>query len=138
MLSYPVILEPDDNDTFLVTSPDFPELTTFGDDRDEAVARAVDALEEAIAARMYDGKDIPLPSQGAECAELPTIITAKVMLYQGMREQGIGKAELARRLDWRLTQVDRVVDINHRSRLDDMDAALRAVGHRLTVAAVGD
>ena len=138
MLSYPVILEPDDNDTFLVTSPDFPELTTFGDDRYEAVARAVDALEEAIAARMYDGKDIPLPSQGAECAVLPTIITAKVMLYQGMREQGIGKAELARRLDWRLAQVDRVVDINHRSRLDDMDAALRAVGHRLTVAAVGD
>ncbi len=135
MLSYPVHLEPDDNDTILVTSPDFPELTTFGDDRDEAVARAADALEEAIAARMYDGKDIPPPSQGVEYAVLPTLIASKAMLYQGMREQGINKAELARRLGWRLTQVDRVMDINHRSRLDDMDAALQTVGCRLTVLA---
>ena len=135
MLAYPMRLEPDD-DTILVTSPDFPELTTFGYDRDEALARAVDALEEAIAARMYDREDIPSPSQGADCAVLPALITAKVMLYQGMREQGIGKAELARRLGWTLTQVDRAVDINHRSRLDDMDAALRAVGCQLTVTAL--
>ena len=133
MLAYPVALQPDDNDTFLVTSPDFPELTTYGEDREEALARAVDALEEAIAARMYDRKDIPPPSEGTECAALSAIITAKVMLYQGMREQGVGKVQLAKRLNWRLSRVDRVVDINHRSRLDDMDAALRVVGRRLTV-----
>ena len=135
MLAYPMRLEPDD-DTLLVTSPDFPELTTFGYDRDEAIARAVDALNEAIAARMHDREDIPTPSQGADCVALPALITAKVLLYQGMREQGVGKAELARRLGWTLTQVDRAVDVNHRSRLDDMDAALRAVGCRLTVTAL--
>ena len=135
MLAYPVHLEPDDNDTFLVTSLDFPELTTFGDDREEAIARAVDALEEAIAARMYDGKDIPVPSQGEDYAVLPTLIEAKAMLYRRMREQGIGKLELARSLGWLLTRVDRVVDINHRSRLDDIDAALRAVGCQLYVSA---
>ena len=124
MLAYPVHLEPDDNDTFLVTSLDFPELTTFGDDR-----------EEAIAARMYDGKDIPVPSQGEDYAVLPTLIEAKAMLYRRMREQGIGKLKLARSLGWLLTQVDRVVDINHRSRLDDIDAALRAVGCHLYVSA---
>ena len=47
MLAYPVLLE-DDDGAVLATSPDFPELTTFGDDREEATARAVDALEEAI------------------------------------------------------------------------------------------
>ena len=78
-------------------------------------------------------KDIPPPSPGEECAVLSAIITAKVLLYQGMREQGVGKVELARRLNWRLSRVDRVVDINHRSRLDDMDAALRVVGRRVTV-----
>ena len=136
MLAYPVHIEPDDNGTFLVTSPDFPELTTFGDDREEAIARAVDALEEAIAARMYNREDISCPSQGADCAVLPALITAKVMLYQGMRNRGIGKAELAQRLGWTLTQVDRAIDINHRSRLDDMDSALRAVGCQLTVTAL--
>ena len=42
MLAYPIILEDDDR-TVLATSPDFPELTTFGEDRDEAISRAADA-----------------------------------------------------------------------------------------------
>ena len=134
MLAYPISLEEDDG-TVLVTSPDFPELTTFGEDRDEAVARAVHALEEAIAARIHDRKDVPTPSQGETYAVLPTLTSVKVMLYQGMRDQGVGKAELARRLGWHLPQVDRVLDLQHRSRLDQMDAALGAIGRRLHVTA---
>ena len=57
------------------------------------------------------------------------------MLYQEMKAQGIGKAELARRLGWRLPQVDRALDLQHHSRLDLMDAALGAVGRRLHVTA---
>ena len=91
MLAYPIVLD-DDDGTVLVTSPDFPELTTYGDDPDEAVARAVDALEEAIAARIHDRKDVPAPSEGQTCAVLPTLTSVKVILYQGMRDQGVGKA----------------------------------------------
>ena len=134
MLAYPMTLE-DDNGTFLATSPDFPELTTFGDDREEAIARSVHALEEAIAARIHDRKDIPTPSRGEIYAVLPTLTSVKVMLYQGMRNQGIGKAQLARRLGWHMPQVDRVLDVQHRSRLDMMDAALGAIGRRLHVTA---
>ena len=79
MLKYPVILETDD-DTVLVTTPDFPELTTFGMDREEAIARAVDALEEAIAGRMHDGREIPYPSPGPEFAVLPTLTTIQVLI----------------------------------------------------------
>ena len=132
MLSYPIKLEEDDG-TMMATSPDFPELTTFGDDRDEAIARAVGALGEAIAARIHDGRDIPPPSKGNTRATLPTLTAIKVTLYRDMREQGIGKAELARRLGWHLPQVDRVLDVQHRSRLDRMEAALMAVGRRLEV-----
>ncbi len=134
MLAYPVALE-DDDGAVLVTSPDFPEMTTFGEDREEAVARAVDALEEAIAARIHDRDDIPKPSKGKVFATLPSLTSVKVLLYQGMREQGIGKAELARRLGWHLPQVDRVLDVEHHSRLDQMDAALSAIGWRLDVNA---
>ena len=134
MLAYPIDLE-DDYGTFLATSPDFPELTTFGQDREEAIARAADALEEAIAARMHDRKDIPSPSRGATYAVLPTLTSVKVMLYQGMRDQGVGKADLARRLGWHMPQVDRVLDVQHRSRLDMMDAALGAIGRQLHVTA---
>ncbi|MXY78556.1 MAG: type II toxin-antitoxin system HicB family antitoxin [Chloroflexi bacterium] len=133
MLAYPIVLE-DDDGSVLATCPDFPEVTTFGDDREEALARAGDALQEAIAARIHDRKDIPPPSRGEPCAVLPTLTVVKVMLYQGMREQGIGKAELARRLGWHMPQVDRVLDVQHRSRLDQMDAALAAMGRQLHVS----
>ena len=134
MIAYPITLE-DDDGTLLATSPDFPELTTFGDDREETIARAIHALEEAIAARIHDRRDIPTPSRGETYAILPTLTSVKVMLYQGMREQGVGKAELARRLGWHMPQVDRVLDVQHRSRLDMMDAALGAIGQRLHVTA---
>lgn len=136
MLYYPIELRKDGG-TVLVTSPDFPEVATFGDDHNEALGRAVDALEEAIAARIHDRKDIPMPSPSGDVhATLPTLTAVKVILYQGMRDQNIGKAELARRLGWHLPQVDRVLDVNHHSRLDRMDAALRAIGRRLEVTSV--
>ena len=86
MLCYTVNLE-DDEGSVLVTAPDFPELTTFGEDRDEALMRAVDALEEAVAARIHDRKDIPLPTPSGTCVQLPTLTAIKVILYQGMRDK---------------------------------------------------
>ena len=61
-----------------------------------------------------------------------------MILYQGMKDQGVGKAELARRLGWHLPQVDRVLDVRHRSRLDRMDAALRAIGRQIEVRVSDD
>lgn len=86
MLSYPIELQ-DDDGTVLATSPDFPELTTFGDDRDEALARAVGALEEAIAARIHDGEDIPTPSDGAVRVMLPALTASQIMRYGRSRHR---------------------------------------------------
>ena len=47
MIAYPVILTPDSNGTLLVTSPDFPELTSFGDTLEDALEWARGALLEA-------------------------------------------------------------------------------------------
>ena len=44
VMRYGVVLTPDDNDTVLVTAPDLPDATTFGEDREDALARAVDAI----------------------------------------------------------------------------------------------
>ena len=50
-----------------------------------------------------------------------------------MREEGIRKTELARRLGWHLPQVDRLLDLDRASRLDQVEAALGALGLRLDV-----
>ena len=84
MLTSPIELAEDDG-TVLVTSPDFPELTTFSDDQDEATARAVDALEEAIAARISNREAIPPPSRGQIVVSLPTLTAIKVLLHQRMQ-----------------------------------------------------
>ena len=50
-----------------------------------------------------------------------------------MKTAGIRKADLARKLDWRVTQIDRLLDLNHASRLDQIEAALAALKKRLIV-----
>lgn len=135
MLAYPVRLRPDDG-TVLVTSPDFPEITTFGEDEADALLHAADALEEAIAARIAAKQDIPSPSRGRRLVRLPTQTSLKVLLYQEMRRQGITKAQLARRLSWHPPQVDRLLDLNHASRLDQIDAAFSVLGASLDISVI--
>lgn len=138
MLEYPLELEPDDNGTILATCPDLPEVTTFGEDEDEARLRAVDAIEEALAARIAHRREIPRPSEslGRIVAALPARTALKVALYGEMRSTGVKKAELARRLHMHAPQVDRLLDLNHASRLDQMEAAFGALGKRLDVRVV--
>jgi predicted RNase H-like HicB family nuclease len=64
-LPYRILLEPDDNGTFLVTCPALPEVTTFGKNRRDVAVRAGDAIEEALAARISDGQNVPLPEDQA-------------------------------------------------------------------------
>ena len=137
--AYPAILTEDDNDTLMVTFPDFPEAATFGEGRDDALARAHDALATTIMARMRDRQSIPRPSRSSRrrgagvVAEirLGSLATAKVELYRVMRAADVRKADLARRLGCDPRQVDRLLDLRHGSRLDQIDQALASLGKRL-------
>ena len=91
MISYRVKLK-DDEGTVLLTSPDFPELVTFGNDKADALSYAVGAFEEAIAARVSDREEIPLPSKGKASdprVTLPVQAEVKVLLYQQMWKSGV-------------------------------------------------
>ncbi len=133
MLVYPIVLTPDDNDTVMATSPDFPEVTTFGEDNDDALLHAIDALEEAIAARIAHREDLPHPSKGKHIVALPSQTAVKVLLYRSMRERDMTKAKLARALNWHAPQVDRLFDVRHASRLDQLDSAFNALGLSLEI-----
>ena len=58
---------------------------------------------------------------------------AKAALYDAMIAQGVGRAELARRLRWHLAQVNRVLDFRHTSKMEQVEAALAALGLRLVI-----
>lgn len=135
-LSYPVRMEADDNDTYLVTFVDFKEGATFGATRKEALAHAVSALETLIIGRMLDKEDIPRasPAKGRPTVTLPPMSAAKAALYMAMRDVGMRKATLARKLGWSPTQVDRLLDLRHNSRLDQLEAAFEVLGKVIEIS----
>jgi antitoxin HicB len=135
MLRYAVKLSKDTNKTILVDVPAIPIAHTYGKDREEALRRAVDAIETALMVYIADREPIPPPDRGARgnFVTLPILTEAKVALYSAMRQSRIGKAELARRLNCHLPQVDRLLDLNHASRIDQLEAALGALGKRMAI-----
>ena len=62
-LHYAVVLEPDDG-AFQVIVPAFPEIHTFAETVDEALASARDAIQLSIAVRRDEGAEIPAPDAG--------------------------------------------------------------------------
>ena len=143
MISYRVTLTPDSNGTILVQSPDFPEIVTFGDEEPDALSYAIGAFEEAIAARISDREEIPLPSKGEPNdpqVTLPMQAAVKVLLYQAMWKDGVRKAELARRMSLHRQEIDRLLDLNHATSLARIEQAFSVLGKRLevTVASARD
>lgn len=118
----------------LVTSPDLPEFSSVGDSVEEALREAVDGIETALQMYVQDRRDIPAPSackRGQRWVELPPLAVAKLGLYRAMRAHGLRKADLARRLGMHMPQVDRLLDLRHRSKLEQVETALHAVGYRI-------
>ena len=134
-LDYPVHLETAEEGGFIVTFPDVPEAITQGEDEDEALLRAVDALETALSFYIDDRRALPVPSEatGRPVVRPSALESAKLALYAEMTTQGIRKSELARRLGWCPPQVDRLFDLRHASRFDQIEAAARALGRRVNV-----
>ena len=50
-----------------------------------------------------------------------------------MRKRNITKAQLARRLDWKAPQVDRLLDPRHASRFDQIEDALAVLDGAVAV-----
>jgi len=139
MFDYPVTLTPD-NGSVLVTFADVPEAVTFGTDEAEALMYAVDALETALSFYVDARKSLPtvsLPTAGQKTVRPSALECAKLGVYQAMTEQGIKKAELARRLGWHMPQVDRLFDLKHASKLDQLEAAAAVLGRHIEVHVAG-
>jgi antitoxin HicB len=88
--TYTVKLTPDKDDGgYVVTCRDLPEAITQGETREEALAEAADCLEEAIAGRIDDGRDIPSPSaprRGELTVSVPPSTALKAAVYLAVRE----------------------------------------------------
>ena len=118
-----------------MTLPDFPGISV----RARSRRAAIDAARVALVAALHDcakeHADMPRPSAGRirDLIDLPLLIAAKVALYQTMRDQNITNVALAERLSTVEGTVRRLVDLGHRSHVEQVENALRLLGKRLTV-----
>lgn len=137
MAMYYAQFEPAAEGGFVITFPDFGWGGSQADDESTAAAVAVDLLETLISSDMKDGQALPAPSvrrgRKFRAVALPALSAAKVELYNAFRASGITKAELARRCGISKTNVDRLFDLLHASRLDQIESAFHALGRRLVI-----
>ncbi len=68
---YNIVLTPEpDGTAFNVTSPDIPNLVTFGATQEEAIARAVDCAEALILTDLDQGNEIPEEGGNSQIATI--------------------------------------------------------------------
>ena len=134
--AFPYRFEPQESGGVLAQFIDVPEAHAFGASEAEAGGdRALDCLITALGGYVKLGRAIPRlsPARGRPVVILPPLVAAKLALYQAMRAEGITRTELARRLGLQENAVRRLLDLDHRSHIDQVDRALAALGRRLEV-----
>jgi antitoxin HicB len=135
-ISYPATFRKDPDGRLVVRFVDLREAMTDGADLAEASEEAADCLGSALGHRLAHKEEIPYPSRlkrGQLPVPVPLWIAPKVALYWAMKEAGVNKLNLARRLGLRETVVRRMLDPNHATKAEKIQVALEALGKRFLV-----
>lgn len=133
---YPVLLTPAEEGGYVVTCRDLPQLITQGDTEQDALEQAADAMDEVFATYMVEGMEFPEPSKAKRREHLvapPAETVAKTALFVAMRQAGISKQQLARRLGIDEKEVRRLLDPHYGSKLPRIAQAISALGQRLVI-----
>jgi antitoxin HicB len=134
--AYSYRFEPQEAGNVMVQFIDVPEAHSFGPTEAEAGGdNALDCLIAALGGYIKLGRKVPEPSpaRGQPVATLSPLVAAKLALYEAMRAERITRTELARRLGLQENAVRRLLDLDHRSHIDQVARALAALGKHLEV-----
>ena len=73
--TFAVVLEPEEEGGFTVRVPALPEIVTYGENEEQALAMAEDAIRLVIEDRRARGEEIPVP-QKPEIREVTVTLAA--------------------------------------------------------------
>jgi antitoxin HicB len=135
-VGYRYALERQENGWWLVRFPEIPEALTEGETEEEARANASDCVVTALEGYTKAGRPIPRPSQPdlkLYRAVLPTLVAAKLAVYETMRDRGWSKLKLAKELGIPENSVRRLLNLRHSSHLWTIDAALAKMNAELSI-----
>lgn len=138
-MKYPATFTPDPDGGFVITFRDIPEAISQGDDETEAMFMARDVLREAMSVYFDEKRPVPMPSEAQRderMVDLPMSVAAKVLLLNEMLAQKVNASELGRRLGATPQTAARLTNLEHATKIDQIDAALQALGKRLALGVV--
>lgn len=136
-MQYSVVIEKD-GAGFMARFPDIPEALSGGETYEEALAEAQGALVTAFEFYFEDQRPVPMPSpaKGGEVVDVPLSVWAKVMVLNTMLAEHVSQSELARRMGTRKQEVQRIIDLDHSTKIDTLACAMQAMGKRFRIDAV--
>jgi len=135
-LGYRHTMERQENGWCFVRFSEIPEALTEGETEEEARTNAIDCVITALEGYMKAGRPIPRPSApgpGRDRAVLPSLVTAKLAVYETMRRRGWSKVKLANELGVPENSVRRLMDLRHSSQMGVVDAALAKMNAELSI-----
>ena len=134
--TYPAKFTAGSDGRIFVEFVDLPRVASDGKNQHEAMEEAMDALGSDLSIRLSRREEIPPPSvakRGQRLVPVPIWLAPKLALYLAMRDQEVNNSELARRLGVHERVIRRMLDPQHASKVERIQAALAALGKQMTV-----
>src|SRR5580692_3683959 len=133
---YRYTIENQENGWKLIRFPGIPEALTEGETEAEARANALDCVVTALEGYVKAGR--PLPRVGAghsggDRVALPSLVTAKLAVYETMRARGWSRLRLAKELGMPENSVRRLLDLRHSSHMWIIDEAMAKMKAELAI-----
>ena len=123
-----------------VTIPDLPNIMALGHEA------SMEEVFTSVVAAFIEYKDrkelIPFPTYKGWGNSLngyiviPLVIAAKVMLHNKLITRKLGYSEFARLMGVSPTQVTRITDFRHNSRIEELERAFSAFGELLDISII--
>jgi antitoxin HicB len=122
--------------TVIVSFRDLPEAITEGRDRADALVQATDCLDAALLFRLKEGGSIPQPSHGQRgevAIPASPAVAAKAAFIRAFERADMTRVELAARVGVGETEVRRMLDPDHGTKIDRLSDGMRALGRTLVI-----
>ncbi|WP_455428389.1 hypothetical protein [Dryocola sp. LX212] len=142
MFTYPVTITYDaETMRYQGICRDFPCVNCIGLTADEISSRLERMLIQCIAKLIQQRLPVPEGSVANETEmniHLPLLVAMKTALHNSLVESGTRRAHLARRLGIHAPQMNRLLDLNHFSRIEMLEKALILSGKSVTLTVLSN
>ncbi|MFS2225547.1 hypothetical protein [Pantoea sp. B65] len=138
MFTFPATVNFDEETgSYAISFRDFNALQTEAFSEDDIELEAIEGLTAAIGEYIESRIPIPEPEPavaGEFIVHLPVLTCLKAALHNAMIQTGTRKADLARKLNHKGPQIDRLLDVAHASKVETLEQALYLLGYEVSVS----